>query len=182
MTQGERVVNADSRRAVFQHCPRCARAGFSAGDGPDLRCAGCGLRYFLNPAVAAGAVIRDDGARVLLIRRARDPGRGKLALPGGFVDAGESAEAAVRREIREELGLSLEDVSFLVSAPNLYTFAGVTYPVLDLFFTAAVPSLDILMKADEVHAYELRPPATVAPEELAFPSHRIALAALERRP
>jgi 8-oxo-dGTP diphosphatase len=52
-------------------------------------------------------VIRDNDGRIVLIRRQNDPFRGGYALPGGFVDIGETVEAACRREVLEETGLSV---------------------------------------------------------------------------
>src|SRR5258707_14303163 len=52
-----------------------------------------------------GAVIEDDAGRLLLIKRGHDPGRGLWSVPGGRVEAGETAEEAVVREVREETGL-----------------------------------------------------------------------------
>lgn len=52
-----------------------------------------------------GAVIRDDRGRLLLIKRGRPPGAGLWSLPGGRVEAGETDEQAVVREVREETGL-----------------------------------------------------------------------------
>ena len=52
-----------------------------------------------------GAVIKDDAGRLLLIKRGHDPGKGLWSLPGGRVEAGESDEEAVVREVREETGL-----------------------------------------------------------------------------
>lgn len=54
---------------------------------------------------AVGAVVRDDRDRLLLIRRGREPGLGLWSLPGGRVEPGESARAAVVREVEEETGL-----------------------------------------------------------------------------
>jgi 8-oxo-dGTP diphosphatase len=60
-----------------------------------------------TPLLTADCVIRDDDGRVVLIRRQNEPFRGEYALPGGFVDIGETVEAACRREVLEETGLSV---------------------------------------------------------------------------
>jgi len=60
--------------------------------------------YPVAPIVAVGAVIL-DGDRILLIRRDREPARGRWTFPGGAVELGESLEEAVRREAFEETGL-----------------------------------------------------------------------------
>lgn len=55
--------------------------------------------------LAAGAVIRDGGGRILLVLRGRPPQAGRWSLPGGRVEAGESLAQAVEREVLEETGL-----------------------------------------------------------------------------
>jgi 8-oxo-dGTP diphosphatase len=52
-----------------------------------------------------GAIIKDDAGRLLLIKRGHDPGRGLWSIPGGRVEAGETDDEAVVREVREETGL-----------------------------------------------------------------------------
>jgi len=105
-----------------------------------MACMACGFRLYFNPAVAVAVFVQDAAGRVLLIRRAKEPGAGKLAPPGGFIDVGERAEDAVHREVHEEVGLRLTDLRFLGSQPNEYLFGGVLYPVLDLFFKTRVRS------------------------------------------
>jgi ADP-ribose pyrophosphatase YjhB (NUDIX family) len=51
--------------------------------------------------------LHDEAGRLLLIRRAQDPGRGLWSLPGGRVEPGESDEQAIVRELREETGLDV---------------------------------------------------------------------------
>ena len=58
--------------------------------------------------VCAGAVIRDAGGRLLLVRRGHPPGAGRWSLPGGRVENGESPASAAAREVAEETGLTVE--------------------------------------------------------------------------
>lgn len=60
-----------------------------------------------GPVSCAGAVVRDDEGRVLLVLRANEPSRGRWSLPGGRIEPGESAEQAAAREVREETGLDV---------------------------------------------------------------------------
>jgi ADP-ribose pyrophosphatase YjhB (NUDIX family) len=161
-------------RALFRHCPRCGRPLASPVSGNALDCAGCGFRYFFNPAVAVAVFITRSDDHVLLIRRAKEPAKDRLAPPGGFIDFDERAEDAVRREIREEIGLELAAVRFLSSQPNAYFYREVTYPVLDLFFVADAASDRMTVDAGEVAAVDWHPISNVRSEDLAFPSMQVA--------
>ena len=108
----EPVLDPAEARAQFRCCPRCGAALATPGACP-LVCTACRFAYYFNPAVsAAGILLRDDG-RALFIRRGHEPGLGRLAFAGGFVDAGETPEAALRREVREETGLDIAVGRFL---------------------------------------------------------------------
>ncbi len=65
-----------------------------------------------NPALTVDGILMEDG-KILLIKRKNPPFRGKYALPGGFVEYGESTESAVVREIQEETGLKTEVVRLI---------------------------------------------------------------------
>lgn len=166
---------------LFEWCPRCgaSRPADNRNQSP-LRCDRCGLVFFFNPTVAAGAFVADPAGRVLLIRRAKEPSAGKLGVPGGFIDLGESAEDGLRREVREEVGLEIDRLRFLVSFPNAYLYRDVTYPVVDLYFTAAAVNPEAAKPLDGVAGIEWWRPDEVPPGELAFDSVRVALAALLR--
>ena len=58
-----------------------------------------------RPWLSVDSVVFDDSGRVLLIRRKNPPFQGHYALPGGFVDVGETTEAAALRELKEETGV-----------------------------------------------------------------------------
>ena len=162
---------------LFRFCPRCAAPATTPGANP-FRCGGCGLRYYFNPCVAAAGYLFDPRGRVLLARRANDPAAGKLAVPGGFVDAYETAEDALRRETREEVGLEIGDIRYLTSTVNRYHYAGVEYPVCDLIFTATAVAPEQARPLDAVTGIEWRLPADVDPAKLAFDSLRAGLAKL----
>ncbi len=159
----------------FRHCPRCGVKQDALLRGA-FTCTACGFTIYFNAAIATAAFVRREDGRVLFIRRAKEPARGKLAPPGGFVDIGETAEEAVRREMREEVGLELSEVTFLCSRPNEYHYKDVTYPVLDLFFTARVVAPDSARALDDVESFAWLEPEKVSPDEMAFPSMREALA------
>ncbi len=160
----------------FRHCPRCGAPFKPADKKPaSINCSGCGFVYFFNPSIAAAGIIKRADGKALFIRRAKDPGKGMLAMPGGFVDFGETAEEAMRREIREEVGVELEGIRFLCSAVNHYAYKEVTYQVLDFFFTATVVEPAKATALDDVESVLWLDPKELKPEDLAFPSMRQAL-------
>ena len=164
---------------TFAHCPRC---GASRNPGPvPIECAACGLTLFLNPAVAACAFVFDDAGRGLFLTRAHEPRRGKLAVPGGFLDFGETAEDGVRRETREEVGIELDSLTYVGSTPNLYHYKGVSYPVVDLVFRAVAIDPDSARPLDGAESIAWRELSGVTPGELAFDSLRFGLARLATR-
>jgi 8-oxo-dGTP diphosphatase len=93
--------------------------------------AGDGLPAPGEPVVpCVGAVVHDAAGRLLLIRRGHDPHRGSWSLPGGRVEAGESVEQAVEREVLEETGLVVR-AGAAVGRVRIPAGA-VTYDVVDL--------------------------------------------------
>jgi len=163
----------------FHFCPRCGvRCGEEAAPGGNpFRCGGCGFTYYFNTASAVAVFIEDAEGRVLLIRRGREPAKGKLAMAGGFTDPGETGEEAARREIREELGLELAEVGHVGTWPNVYHAGGFVVHVLDIFYRARLATTEMRLDADEVSGAEWLDPAAVDPAEIAFSSMRSALQA-----
>ena len=120
------------------------------GGKPRRRCRRCGWTFYDNPVPAVVAVIH-RGRRILLTRRAAEPYAGTWDLPGGFVEAGERPDQALRRELREELGLALARVRVFTLESDRYGPDG--FPVLPITYEATVVS-GRLRPADDVSAAE----------------------------
>ena len=83
-------------------------------EGGGAWCPFCGRSWYRNPAPAVGAAIVRDG-RALVAVRAHEPEKGRLDLPGGFLEVGEHPADGLVREVREELGVKIE----VVGGPSL---------------------------------------------------------------
>ncbi|MCA9084250.1 MAG: NUDIX domain-containing protein [Planctomycetaceae bacterium] len=141
-------------------------------------CSQCSYRHYFSPCAAVGAIVLNEHHEVLLIIRGKEPGQGLLGLPGGFVDAGETAEDALVREVYEELHLNVTTTQYVASYPNNYSFAGVTIPVTDLFFAVTVARLKgIRVQKGEVDGWVFRDAASLRRNDLAFETHYQALRA-----
>jgi ADP-ribose pyrophosphatase YjhB (NUDIX family) len=116
----------------FRFCPVCGGGLESrlikTGDPARLVCTGCEFVFYLDPKLAVGTIIRDDRDRVVLVKRAIEPGYGKWVFPGGYVDRGEEVQVAAIREAREETGLDVR-IDRLV---NIYSYSGRT-PVIIVY-------------------------------------------------
>ena len=76
--------------------------------------------FIKNPLLTIDAIVKCDIDSIILIRRKYDPFKGLWALPGGFVEYGETVETAVLREVKEETGLDVElkGISGVYSDPD----------------------------------------------------------------
>ena len=94
----------------YRFCPVCGGAleprVLKATEPTRLVCTRptCGFVFYLDPKIAVGTVIRMPDDRIVLVRRAIEPGYGKWVFPGGYVDRGEEITLAAIREAREEVG------------------------------------------------------------------------------
>ena len=122
---------------IYRYCPACGGAlaprVVRAGEPERPACAACGFVYYANPKVAVGTIIRSDGGRLVLVRRAIEPGYGRWVFPGGFVDRGEPLTTAAVREAREESGLDVR----LEGLVNIYSYPGRT-PVIVVYAATAI--------------------------------------------
>jgi 8-oxo-dGTP diphosphatase len=167
------------RRANFIYCPYCATPLEVQEIYRQARpaCPKCRFVHFLDPKVAViGLVTKAD--RVLLIRRAVDPAKGKWALPGGYMDAGEMPETALQRELREEVGLEVTVGALLTIFPMVVDANPSQGIVLAYHSTLALPTTGdpVTLVCDDDVSEAAWFDTTDLPSDLAFESTRTLLA------
>jgi len=123
-------------------------------------------------SASVAAIIRNEKNEILFTIRKHDPAAGMLDLPGGFVDLGETAEDAVKREIFEELNLEINKTEFVGTFTNKYLYARIEYQTLDLVYNCSVESFEELKVADDVSGYVFLDAAKVRHEEIGLESIR----------
>ena len=149
---------------VPRYCSACA--GVLDAGRPHPACTACGRLTYRDPKVGVGAVVRDEAGRLLLVQRGVQPGKGRWALPAGYVDAGEDPRAAAAREVLEETGLVVE----VGAVVDVYTATGGGASFF-LAFSARVVGGQLLAGDDALDAGFF---ADDALPELAFGSTRAA--------
>ncbi len=121
----------------YRFCPRCGapleERLLKATEPPRLVCSGCEFVFYLDPKIAVGTIIRSPSDRIVLVRRAIEPGYGKWVFPGGYVDRGEPLVEAAVREAREECGLDVR----LDGLVNIYSYPG-RAPVIVVYAATAI--------------------------------------------
>ena len=167
---------------TFRYCPRCGAPDLQHPPGHALHCPHCGLTYYHNVAAAVACTVLDDHGQILSVRRAREPAKGTLDLPGGFVDPGETIEAAACRELYEETGLVPHSLRYLFSLPNTYPYSGIDVCTADLFYLVRVTDFSTARAADDAAALDIRPLTALRAADYGLASIRTAIATIIREP
>jgi len=138
------------------------------GDPERLVCTSCGYILYLDPKVATGTVISVKDQRIVLVRRAIEPGYGRWVFPGGYVDRGEIVTDAAIREAREEAGLEVR----LDGLISIYSYAERPPIVIVYAATATGGQLEHDEESLDVRTFSQR---EIPWDELAFRSTHEAL-------
>ena len=109
----------------LEFCSNCGNYNkFGKIDGNQrFFCSECDTIHYENPKPTA-TLICPRNNEILLVKRAVDPGKGFLGLPGGFIEKGESPEIAAERELKEETGLAGRAVKILGTCSHFNTIFG----------------------------------------------------------
>ena len=152
---------------AYRFCPRCGgaleRRVLKTTEPERPVCTRCGFVFYLDPKIAVGTIIQSAAGRLVLVRRAIEPGYGKWVFPGGYVDRGEPLTSAAIREAREECGLEVH----LDALVNIYSYPG-RAPVIVVYAATAI-SGSLCVDEESLEAAEVN--ATAIPwNDLAFRS------------
>jgi 8-oxo-dGTP diphosphatase len=159
---------------AFRFCPVCGSRSearvLRVGEPARLVCtsSACAFVFYLDPKVAVGTIISRPDGRIVLVRRAIEPGYGKWVFPGGSVDRGEEVRLAAIREAREEAGLDVR-IDHLV---GIYSYPGRT-PII-IVYAATMTGGELAVDDEGLEAQWFEPHA-IPWDELAFLSTRDAL-------
>ncbi len=159
---------------VYRFCPVCGSPvesrALKTGEPMRLVCTGppCGYVFYLDPKLAVGTIITMPDGRIVLTRRAIEPGHGLWVFPGGYVDRGEEVRLAAAREAREEAGIDVR----LDGLVGIYSYPGTTAVIVVYHASWLAGQLAIDDESSEIRTFQT---SELPWDELAFRSTRDAL-------
>ncbi|WP_425608622.1 NAD(+) diphosphatase [Streptomyces albipurpureus] len=138
------AVALENWQRLHRFCSRCGDRTVIAAAGHIRRCQACGAEHYPRTDPAVIMLVTDEDDRALLGRQVHWP-EGRFSTLAGFVEPGESIEQSVRREVWEEAGVTVGEVTYIASQPWPFPSS------LMLGFTARATSSNITVDGEELH-------------------------------
>lgn len=160
---------------AYKYCPYCK--GKLSYNGNHYRCLSCKRKVFACSYPGVSILLIKDG-KVLIAKRAREPKKDMWDSIGGFLKEGESPYQAAARETKEETGLEIKLGDLLGIYTDSYTYEGIVYETLNLYFLAEVKGGKLRAKDDVSELVWF--PIEKLPEKVGFKSFKEALKDLRR--
>lgn len=158
----------------YKHCPKCSN-NLHIIKGIFGQCSACAFIFYPTIKLTASIILENEKGEILLLRRNRSPHRGSWNTPGGHIDAGETAEQAAHREIKEETGLKISKLEFCGSYTDTYKDQGITYPLLAISFCGRTDSSQRIKAGDDASAHKYFGPKKIPWQKIGFKSDVRAL-------
>lgn len=158
----------------YKFCPLCG-GKFSQKNEDLLVCSNCSYQFYINPKLTNAGILENEKGEILLVKRKWPPSKGKWDLPGGFLNPGEDMEESLKREIKEELGVDIEEVKYFKSYADLYEYQEVLFPTLGITLTANIKGKHPLRALDDVGDLKYFPKDKIPFDKLAFKGIKQAL-------
>jgi NADH pyrophosphatase NudC (nudix superfamily) len=168
------MTNKNYLTKNYHYCPSCKTELKALGR--NLECKQCGLKIYNNPSLAVALIAFNDKNEILLNKRRIPPHQGNWDTVGGFVNAKETVEEAIKREFKEETQASCEIVRYWGSHPDIY--GPEQLPTINLFFEVKITSGKLIASDDaaELSFFSLNN----LPKNLAFQNTRMFLNLLKK--
>lgn len=162
-----------SKLFTFKFCPSCGRK-IKQFNEKFISCKFCSFHFYFTPYPTNALIIENDKGEILLVKRRSPPKKGYWDLPGGFVEFGENMEESMRREIKEELGIEVDDIHYINSAADLYLYKEINYHTLcSIYATKVVPQK--MKSHDDITEICFFPKKKIPFSKIAFPGLTRAL-------
>lgn len=160
-------INKTTEHIVY--CSRC-KTKLNKTSSNLRDCSNCKLHLYINPVTTNGAVLKNEKGEILLVKRKFDPKKGYWDIPGGFVDLGETIEESLRRELKEELGITIKDFKYLTSKIDMYEYRGINYQTLGTIFEGSISSKEKMEASDDIDGFKFFSIKNFPIDKLAFKS------------
>lgn len=158
----------------YKFCPKCGSETDKKAHNL-LVCKSCTYNFYINPAPTNAVILENEAGEILLVKRKFEPMKGYLDLPGGFIEIGESMEDSTIREIKEELGIDIKDITYYKSYPDEYLFQEINVKTLGLTLTGKIEGSPKIVPSDDVEEAKFYKKTEIPLEDIAFESIRQAL-------
>lgn len=132
-------------------------------------CTRCERRYYNNPVPAVGVLLMNMNRQIMLALREYPPHPDTWDVPGGFLDVDETAEEALRRELKEELSLVPEQLLYVGSSHDRYEFGKRNYHMINLLFAGTIGESSPIA-SDDISGVSWFEPDTIPYEKILFPN------------
>lgn len=128
-------------KKFFRFCPNCQKSIKLIDKVID--CSSCGFHFYLNPVPTTAIILENDNEEIIFVKRKFPPKKDYWDLPGGFIEFKETAEEAIKREVKEEINLEIKNPLFLGSYVGFYPYKGIRYQPLCLIFYQKIVDKEI---------------------------------------
>jgi len=154
----------------FQYCPRCKHELNSNNNY--VKCEACGFQFYDDPRPGTAVLLQNENEEYLLVRRAEEPHKGMLDLPGGFAINNETLLQGAQRELKEETGIEVSELAYHGSYPDVDLYEGITYSIIGVVFTGKIDGNQIVKLSEESTAYAFFKLVDIPLHEVAYSSIR----------
>lgn len=155
------------------HCLRCGNT-LTKKRYNLFTCSKCKYEHFINPYPTTSVIIINEKDELMLVKRKYAPKKGYWDLPGGFVDTGETGEEGAKREIKEELGITLNEIFYLGALPDKYFFQGVNLDTITMSYYSKISEFKIVV-SDDITGFKFFKKDDIPYNKLAFKNLSVSI-------